>query len=71
MVKHYSRKWKWIWQFKKENCEIITCNASDTITNDANQRPQDNQQERVIPNQVGNPSDNIYLNVLQDGLSWD
>ena len=36
-----------------------------------NQRTQDNQLERGIPNQVSNPRDELYRNVLQDLLSWD
>ena len=36
-----------------------------------NQRPQDSKQERRIPNQVGNPRDELNHNVLQDRIPWD
>ena len=32
-----------------------------------NQIPQDNQQERVIPNQVGNPRNKLYRNISKIG----
>ena len=33
--------------------------------------PKYNQQERLIPENIGNPRDKIYRNVLQDWISWD
>ena len=57
-------------QFKKKICNTITRNASDPLSRVINQIPKENQQERGIPNQVGNPRDEIYSNVIQDRLSW-
>ena len=33
--------------------------------------PKYNQQERLIPDNIGNPRDKLYRNVLQDWISWD
>ena len=32
---------------------------------------QDNQQERGIPNKIGNTRDKLYREILQDWLYWD
>ena len=58
-------------QFMKKIRETITRNASNTIYKAINKIQQDNQQERGIPNQVGNNRDKLYCNIIQDRLSWD
>ena len=36
-----------------------------------NQVPQDNQEERIIPNKVGDTCNKIYRSIIQYWLSWD
>ena len=52
-------------------CETIASDESGPVSKDPNQRPQDNQQERGISNQVGHPCDKLYRNFLQDRLPWN
>ena len=52
-------------------CEEITSNASDPLSKIAYKKTQDNQQEKGIPNQVGNPCNKLYRDIFQDRLPWD
>ena len=49
---------------RRKFCEAITSNASDPISKITDKIPQENQQERVIPNQVGNTREKLYRNVF-------
>ena len=79
-------KFDWpVWQRKQTNREgedeyiksrrtiykTITCYARDTGSKTVNQRPQDNQRKRVISNNIGDPRDELYRNVIQDRLPQD
>ena len=55
----------------KSQKKYMYCNASNPVSKITDKRPQYNQRERGIPNQVGNPRDGIYREVLQDWLPWD
>ena len=51
--------------------EAINSNASDPVSKITDKMPQDNQRERVIPNQVGSPRDKLYRDIFQYRLLWD
>ena len=52
----------------RKNCEKIAHNVINLFPKDINQIPWENQQERSISNQVGDPRDKLYCYLLQARL---
>ena len=52
-------------------CETIAHNARNIVSRNPHKRPQENQQERGISNQVGNPSNEIYRGIIQAWIPQD